>query len=192
MYQVQITLEGIADFLFNRMTEADLAGFRSGKSSGDMSDEQRRKAAEAKVYADADGLYLPAWTVKKAIMEGAQVAGLKLNRKPLRQRLAATLFVQGVGGRFVTDKGKPVKHADYLSEVMGRTPPGPRGKAAIVRRPALKIGWRLVVTAAVLDDGVPPKAVQEALEAAGPYVGVGAWRPEFGRFILRDFTIKEK
>lgn len=191
MYQVQMTWEGIADLLFNRMTEADLSGIRGGNSSGDKTDAQRQAAAWDKVYADSEGLYMPAWTVKKVILEGAHTAGIKLNRKPLRQRLAATLFVQGIGGRFVNEKGKPVKKADYLSEVVGRIPPGPRGKTTIVRRPALRLGWRLIATAAVLDDGVPEKSIQQAIEAAGPYVGIGAWRPEFGRFHLLDFTVKE-
>ena len=188
MYSAGIVVEGIADFLFNRMSEEELRGFRAGQGGGDKTDEARAKAAELKVYADDEGLYLPAWTVKKAIIEGAHSAGLKLNRKPLRQRLAAVMFVQGVG-RFTDKKGKPITERDYMSEVVGRIPPGPKGRATIVRRPALRGGWRLRAGIAVLDDGVPDEAIKTALESAGLYVGIGAWRPEFGRFVVREFKV---
>ena len=32
-------------------------------------------------------------------------------------------------------------------------------------------------------------AESAALDSAGLYVGIGAWRPEFGRFIVRDFKV---
>jgi hypothetical protein len=59
---------------------------------------------------------------------------------------------------------------------------------AIIRRPALKAGWRLQGALMVLDDSVPAEAIHSALVAAGVYVGVGAWRPEFGRFLVPAFT----
>ena len=185
MYEIQVVIEGIADFLFNRMTDEEMAGFRGGTSAGDKTDEARGKLAEKKVYADGDGLFLPAWTLKRVILDGAHAAGLKLNRKPLRQRLSAVMFVQGTP-RFVDVKGKSVKERDYMHEVAGRVPPK-KGVMTIVRRPAMKAGWRLRGTLAVLDEGVPDKAVRESLEASGVYVGVGAWRPEFGRFVVREF-----
>lgn len=185
MYELNVTIEGIADFLFNRMTEDELKGFRAGASAGDKSDEARGRLAEQKVYADDQGLILPPWTVKRLVLDGAQRAGLKLNRKPLGQRLSAVVFVQG-SPRFVDPKGKPAKARDYMHEVPGRVPPR-KGVMTIVRRPALKAGWRLKATLAVLDDGVPPDSVRAALESAGLYVGVGAWRPEFGRFLVIEW-----
>lgn len=184
MYFLNFTIEGVADFLFNRMTEEDLSGFRGGKSSGDLTDEQRQKLAEKKVYADDAGLYLPAWTVKRAILEGAHSVGLKLNRKPLRQRLAAVMFVTTLP-RFSRD-GQSIQERDYLHETGGRIPPR-KGVYALIRRPALRAGWTLRATLTILDDGVPADAVRQSLEASGLYVGIGAWRPEFGRFIVREW-----
>lgn len=186
MYEITITIEGLADYLFNRMTEADLAGFRGGQSGGNATDEQRRKASEGRVYADDEGLFLPAWTIKRVLLDGANAGNLKLSKKPLARRLAAVAFTQGVG-RFYRG-AKAIRERDYLSEVPGRTPPK-KGTMTIVRRPALKAGWLLAFRIAVLDDGVPPQIIRDALDAAGIYVGIGAWRPEFGRFIVREFSV---
>lgn len=185
MYTLSFTIEGTADFLYNRMADEDIANFRAGKNTGDRSDAERGKAAEAKVYADDAGLFVPAWNVKRSILDGARVAGLKLNRKPLAQRLSSVLFVQDVA-RFVDAKKKPVRERDYMHEAMGRIPPR-TGRASIVRRPAMKVGWRLSAAVAVLDDGVPADAIRAALEAAGVYVGIGSWRPEYGRFVVREW-----
>ena len=59
----------------------------------------------------------------------------------------------------------------------------------IVRRPAMKAGWKIQATIAVLDDTLPVEALRNAIETAGLYVGVGSWRPEFGRFVLREWAI---
>lgn len=191
MYTIDATFKGLADMLFNRMPDEEMANFRSGKSSGDMSDEQRAKLAEKRAYADDAGLYWPQWTVKKTILEGASAAGLKFNRKPLRQRLAAVLFVREPG-RFVTENGKMVAERDYLHQVPGRQPPGPKGKMAIIRRPALKAGWLLRVRLVVVDDAVPPEAVRQATEQAGMLVGTGAWRPEYGRFVVTEWSVSKE
>src|SRR3990167_1605540 len=183
MYEIQCVLEGTADVLFNRMTEEDLAGFRGGQGTGDRTDEQRQKLAEKKVYVDDQGLYLPAWTLKRVILEGAHSVGLKLNRKPLRQRLAAVMFIAGLP-RFVRDDQENIRERDYLHETGGRIPPK-KGVYALIRRPALRTGWQLQVSLTILDDGVPADAIRRSLDAAGLYVGIGAWRPEFGRFIVR-------
>lgn len=187
MYQVAFTIEGIADFLFNRMTDEDLAQFRGAASGGKMTDEQRLKRAEGKVYSDDDGLFLPAWTVKKLFLNGAFEGKLKFDKKPLHRIIAAMVFVQGAG-RFVNDRGKPVMERDYIHEITGRTPPR-TGAMTIVRRPAMKAGWLISAQAAVLDASIPPDALKNALTSAGLYVGVGSWRPEFGRFILKEWSV---
>lgn len=187
MYQVSMKIEGIADFLFNRMTEEDLGDFKGGKSGGQMTDDQRLKRAEGKVYSDEAGLFLPPWTVKKLFLNGAFEGKLKLSKKPLHRIIAAMVFVQGPG-RFVDDRGKPVVERDYIHQITGRTPPR-TGAMTIVRRPAMKAGWKIQATMAVLDDTLPVEALRNAIETAGLYVGVGSWRPEFGRFVLREWAI---
>ena len=187
MYEVHVTLEGLADFLYNRMTPEDLEAFRGGQTGGTLTDAQRKEAAEKRLYVDKEGCYLPEWTTKRVLLEGARWGKLKLGKKPLDRILAAVAFVQEPS-RFMRG-GKPIKLRDYLREDIGRTPPK-KGVCTIVRRPALKAGWQLMIRLMVLDDVIPDKAIKEAFEMAGMYVGVGAWRPEFGRFIVRSFTTK--
>jgi hypothetical protein len=52
--------------------------------------------------------------------------------------------------------------------------------------------WTAQFTIILNDDGIPKEVINEILQQAGRYVGVGDWRPEkkgiFGKFIVTSFT----
>lgn len=183
MYEMRVVVEGVAPFLFNRMTEAAAESFKSGQTGGTKTNDQRVEEAKDKVYLDSHGLFLPAWNIKRGILDGAGKTGMKWNKRALWQHLSAMLFIQDVG-RF-TRAGIPLKEADGLSQVPGRTPPK-RGVATIVRRPVLTAGWQLRWSMSILDDGIDPKLVRASVEALGLQVGLGSWRPEAGRFLVLE------
>src|SRR3990167_1501833 len=185
MYYLDVELEGIADILFNRFSPGARKQWETGSTGQKPTAKQAQEAAEGRAYLDHTGLYLPPWTAKKILLEGAFDGKLKINKKPLHRWLGAVAFVQGTP-RFLDQKGKPVKTWDYVHEVMGRQPPGPKGKPALILRPALRAGWRLTFQVAILDDVISEKAVHEAYSQAGLYVGAGGWRPEFGRFLVKS------
>jgi hypothetical protein len=61
-------------------------------------------------------------------------------------------------------------------------------RARVVRlRPAFKAGWQLEFKITILDDELPMGIVQDILTLAGKAVGVGDYRPKFGRFRVVSF-----
>jgi hypothetical protein len=63
-------------------------------------------------------------------------------------------------------------------------------RARVVRiRPAFKPGWRLSFEITILDDQVPANVVNEVLIMAGRTVGIGDFRPRFGRFMVTGFQV---
>lgn len=66
------------------------------------------------------------------------------------------------------------------------------GGAVWVVRPRFD-QWRLEFTVTLLqDERVSGEVLKDILSYAGLYVGIGAWRPKFGRFAVVDFINKNK
>ena len=63
-------------------------------------------------------------------------------------------------------------------------------RARVVRiRPTFKAGWKLDFEITVLDDQIPANVLNEVLQLAGRTVGVGDFRPRFGRFMVTGFKL---
>lgn len=63
-------------------------------------------------------------------------------------------------------------------------------KARVVRvRPVLRTGWEISFTIQVTDDQLPADVVNDILVHAGRSVGIGDFRPRFGRFLVSQFTM---
>lgn len=176
MYRIAAEIEGITAFLFNRYADDPESGVTGRKKTT----EQKVDEAHLKVYRDEDGLYWPGWNVKRMLADGCKAAGLKNGRAALWPMVVASVFAQGTP-RF--------DRSDYtIHTVMGRVPPRTGGYVPI-RRPALDAGWRLSFDLLVTLDTLHPDALRESLTVAGELVGMGSWRPEFGRFLVRDWSV---
>ena len=174
MYKVNCTIEGIAPFLFNKMPTVDLPT--------NPTEKDRKKQAEDRAYKDPGGIYLPGWNIKRLIADGASMANLKTSKKPLWKLILATCFIQAEP-RFNR------KTWDYMDERMGRIPPR-KGPMVMLWRPALSPGWQLSFIINVVDEIMPPELLKVSLETAGLLVGLGAFRPDHGRFIVPVFEVE--
>lgn len=177
MYQIEGAVEGVAPILFSRWV-TDLEASTTGQK---MTPEQRTAEAEQKVYSDADGLYFPAWNLKRAIVDGCRSANLKDGRKSIAPLVMASVFPENEP-RF------GVASFDYLHEATGRRP-AKTGGAVLIRRPALAPGWRLAFRLNIVMDRLHPDVVRASLDEAGLVIGIGSWRPEYGRFVVRDWSV---
>lgn len=67
-------------------------------------------------------------------------------------------------------------------------------RARILRtRPLFKSGWEAIFNMTILDDTIPVDTVRDILIRAGSYVGIGDWRPKFGRFeVIKFEEVKRK
>lgn len=65
-------------------------------------------------------------------------------------------------------------------------------RARVVRlRPAFSAGWKLEFDIEIADNEIAPSLVNEVLTLAGQSVGIGDFRPKFGRFMVTRFEVDE-
>jgi hypothetical protein len=77
---------------------------------------------------------------------------------------------------------------DYVHTCWGRVPPR-TGAMVPIRRPAMNAGWKVSFTLAVMNDSIGEGQIREALDHAGLMVGVGSWRPQYGRFRVTSWEV---
>ena len=175
MYKIEVELEGLAPFLYNKMSDVEIDLLDRGRTGWKRSLEQRIEEAHGKCHKDEEGnLIVPGENILKCIENAAMQTKVKDAKVLLASLLNATLFVDG-HGRFASNEYT-------LFNKVGRIPPGPRGKAAVIRRPMIAQGWRLFFVLIMLDEARAPEMIREVLEHAGLFIGLGAWRPKYGRF----------
>jgi hypothetical protein len=176
-YIVRARIVGVADLLFHRWNcEAVDAKAKSAKGSK----AKKSDDLESYVYRDDAGeLALPGEYVRQSIIHAA-----KFRQDPRSPRKSAMdLFKAGVIG--LTPLATfGVKDWDYEH----------RCRVTIQRngitrcRPALKAGWTVEVDLMVnLPEYIAPDALQDVLVNAGRLIGVGDFRPTYGRFAIRQF-----
>lgn len=178
MYEIEVKLEGIVPILFNR--PFDITGSGGAKKTP----ETLKKEAIQRLHMNGKDICLPPLMLKNCLTTGAAKKGLKQHgRQGLAGFIGGGIFVQG---DMLFGKKKP----DFIHEHWGRIPPGPKGSAVTLYRPALNEGWKLSFGLSVLDDNISSDKLRQALEYGGLFVGLGAWRPEFGRFVVKKWGDK--
>ncbi len=180
MYQIHGTIKGAAPILINRFTEASQNEMEKSSTGGKFTKEQRIAQAWESVYKDEQGYYLPAWNLKCCLVEGAKRGSIKEGKKSIAPFLQATVF-----------PADPVRFSiaeAFLHETWGRRPPR-TGGACMVRRPGFQVGWELPFVLNVVDDRRTPEQIRRCLEEAGLLVGLGSWRPEYGRCTVAAWEV---
>ncbi|RPJ00652.1 MAG: hypothetical protein EHM36_14360 [Deltaproteobacteria bacterium] len=117
------------------------------------------------------------------MLEGSGLANLKVGKRGLKTYLEATVFPEG-NLYFGADK------PDFIHECTGRRPPK-TGGACIIKRPALNAGWKAPFSLLVVDERRTPEEIKKAIEESGMLVGLGDWRPEYGRFFLTAWKVEK-
>lgn len=176
MYTIKTTIEGIAPILFNAPS-LDMLNPVAGQRL--KTDADRDAEALKRAYVNERGLYLPAWNIKKALLQGFQSLDLRVpgsKTKRLWRFVQPVLFIEPDQVLF------GVENPDFLHKCPGRNADG---SATIVRRPAMRDGWHLSFSIRILDDVVREDDLRLSLQTTGERVALGGWRPEYGRFVIR-------
>ena len=176
-YTVSVTVEGSADFLFHRWNcEAVEEKGRAAKGSK----AKKTDDLESYVYRnDAGELCIPGEYLRMAIVGAA-----KFRQDPRSPRKSAMdLFKASIISlTALASVGK--KEWDYED----------RRRVVIQRngvnriRPALRAGWKANFELMVnLPEYVDRNMLRETIESAGRLIGLGDFRPTFGRFGIIAF-----
>ncbi len=180
-YALHVTLEGTSDLLFHRWNcEAVDEKSKAAKNSKAKKEDN----VESYVWRTETGqLAIPGEYVRQAIIHAA-----KFKQDPRSPRKSAMdLFKAGVVS--LTDLGSlGKKDWDYLDTRRVTVQ-----RAGVNRtRPAMKKGWNSSFTFQVITPEYIDKALfVEVLNTAGRLVGVGDFRPTYGRFQVTNVKIGE-
>jgi len=176
-YIVKVTIQGAADFLFHRWNpEAVDAKASAAKGSK----AKKTDDIESYVYRDDDGgLCIPGEYVRQAIIGAA-----KFRQDPRSPRKSAMdLYKAGV---ICLTNLAPLGTKDWDYEDRRRVVVQRNGVNRT--RPAMKAGWKIEVELQVnLPEYIPQTDLLEVLTNAGRLIGVGDFRPSYGRFQVTSF-----
>lgn len=181
-YIVQIQITGTAPILFHRWSCEDVEA-KSKASKG--SKTKKTDNLEAYLYRDGSKeICVPGEYLRQSVISAA-----KYRQDPRSTRKSACdLFKAGVIS--LTELAPTgAKEPDYLDRrrvcIM---------RAAITRvRPALSAGWTAAFQMQVqTPEYIPPQFLHSVLIDAGRLVGIGDFRPSFGRFNVTKFEVLEQ
>ena len=187
-YQAVVTLRGTADMLFHAWDNESVAA-KAAAAKG--SKAKKTDDVDSYVYRDDAGhICLPGRYLIGSIIDKSNGAA-KYRQDPRSPRKSALdLFKAGVQTSTLlapvipVGATKPTKEWDYLDRqrvVVQRS--------AITReRPAFRAGWEATITLMVLTpEYISPTILLDVLTVAGRLVGVGDFRPSYGRFQIVRF-----
>lgn len=176
-YQIAITIEGVADFLFHRWNpEAVDAKANAAKGSK----AKKTDDLESYVYrTDKKMLAIPGEYVRQAIIGAA-----KFRQDPRSPRKSAMdLYKAGI---VCLTTLASLGTADWDYEDRRRVVVQRNGVNRT--RPAMKAGWKVEVDFAInLPEYIKPDDMMDVLTNAGRLIGVGDFRPSYGRFQVRSY-----
>lgn len=178
-YVAEITVEGVAPILFHRWSCEDVEA-KAGAAKG--SKAKKEDNVESYMYRDVEGfISVPGEYVRQSIIEAA-----KYRQDPRSPRKSARdLFKAAIIS--LTDLASTgAREPDYLDRrrccVM---------RAGVTRvRPALNAGWKATFQLMVqVPEYISPATLNSVIADAGRLVGIGDFRPSFGRFNVVNFEV---
>lgn len=150
----------------------------SGKE--ELRREVERAEWEGSLYWDGERLFIPGDNIQAAITEAArrtkagkraQEALVPINDTPITTKPS----FDSLDDLFANPQ--------FQLRQAVRIPPR-TGSRIMKVRPMIPTGWELRFDIEYDGDSLPTKDLTTALENAGKYIGIGDWRPKFGRFTV--------
>jgi len=190
MYQVNVKVQGTSVMLQHRFPIPTYEEMGSGGTKSTGAKDYREEWRQSLYVDDKNGVYQPANHFELAMVKAAvnfKVTGKR--GKSYKDMVSANVVIDPEKILFGienpkdldTDADKPL-YLDLRPVVIQR--------ARVVRiRPAFKPGWELEFTINVLDNELPANMLQDILVLAGKTVGIGDYRPKFGRFAVVKFDV---
>lgn len=147
---------------------------KAGKKTKALTDDEQYEMHSYK----KDGKFIQPAEMIEAAMVKAGVNWCMDGKKTYKDAFKAGIFIDPV----------EIEHEiqDFHPDARWGKNPNTGGAIWVVRPCADK--WKLTFTInLLLDEKIPNEVLKDALDYAGLYVGIGAWRPKFGRFKVTSF-----
>ena len=183
MEKINVTIQGITPILFNRFRDTAIEG-KSKKKTGALVEAD----IEDKLYKDEKGkIQLPAVYLKNALTEASKQFKIQGKNKATYSKIVGSsvdvmpFYIDFEAGNYEVFRISAVN-------------PMTKGRMMVSRPKFNK--WQASFQIILNDDQVDVSVINEILEHAGKYVGVGDWRPEkkgmFGKFMITSFKQEKK
>ena len=194
LQEIVFEIEGTADLLMHNRRLADPV-FKTTRAMKEISAKKKKTDADflemkrlefsGGLYIDENGPYIPSEWTDSMIRDGAKV--YKQGKLMTAGVMPSSPF------SYLIYKGPKTEDELFDNPAFVDTR-GVRVQTSVVMRtrPLFPIGWRLKFGVKINTDVIQPKDVERAIDAAGSTVGLGDYRPKFGRFVLISATPVEQ
>jgi hypothetical protein len=182
MEKIKVTIEGTTPLLFNRFRDVQIEG-KSKKRTGAVAESD----IEDKLYLDEEeNVCLPSVYLKNSISEASKQFKIVGKGKSTYSKLvASTIEIEPFMILLNTN--------NYEVFRISAVNPMTRGRMMTERPKFSK--WSASFEIVLNDSAIPVSVLNEILEHAGKYVGIGDWRPQtkgmFGKFMITSFKIEK-
>ena len=181
-----VRLQGTQDILFHRWSSEDVAQKSEAKKG---SEEKKTDNLEAYVYRDEQGqICIPGRYIVRSITEaGRNFQDPRSKKKMAKDLVQAAVMCDELLSPILIN-GEPVKTWEYEDRqrvcIM---------RSAITRtRPAFKKGWEVEFSlVSLVPDLVTPDFLRKLVDNAGLLIGLGDFRPTYGRFRVIRWELKQ-
>ena len=185
-FWANVRLQGTQDILFHRWSSEDVAQKSEAKKG---SNEKRTDNLEAYVYRNDKGfICIPGRYITRAITEaGRNFQDPRSKKKMAKDLVQAAVMCDELLSPILIN-GEPVKTWEYEDRqrvcIM---------RSAITRtRPAFKKGWEVDFSlVSLVPDLVTPDFLRKLVDNAGLLIGLGDFRPTYGRFRVIRWELKQ-
>ena len=183
-FSVKVKIQGTQDLLFHAWNDEAVSQKANARKG---SEEKKRDNPESYIYRNDEGyICMPGRYIVRSIVEaGRNFLDPRSARKTAKDLVQAAVMADEMLSPVLV-KGKPTKEWEYDDRqrvcIM---------RSAITRtRPAFKKGWEVDFTLVSLaSDLVPPDFLRKLIDNAGLLIGVGDFRPTYGRFRVNHWEI---
>ena len=184
-FSVNVRIQGVQDILFHRWSDEDVAEKAAAEKGAGV---KKTDFVENYIYRNEDDyICIPG----RYLMRAMQEAGLRFQdpsvtkMKTARDLVKAAIMTEEIYSPILVG-GKPTKDWDYEDRqrvcIM---------KASVTRtRPAFKKGWEVKFTLTnQTPQFLPDELMRKLVDTAGLLIGIGDYRPTYGRFKVTHWEV---
>lgn len=182
-----VTIQGAGGMLFNKMP--DLSETKAEKKSQEKVDkaELERKNWREKLYFESDGMvYVPGENIHQCMKDAAQYWGQKIpgeGNKTYTDVVNKSVIVESMNLGVHKDSDKIVP---FGKNTNGNPSKGKKSGCKVYKIRPLLMPWQGTFIIHVFDARLSQAVLKTILTYAGTFIGLGDWRPIYGRFSFTD------
>lgn len=196
MYEVKVRIVGTAPILQHKFGAVALDSLMQGQKKKTGSTDYSKEWLETAYFSAEGFVFQPATHIEGSMVKAASSFTISgKGKKTWKDAVRGYVYVSPDEVPLlwrgecipVPDDSLLLEPTEALSVSVMRVTVN---RAAVARsRLQVAAGWELAFQISVTDDQVRPDVLENILVEAGRAIGIGDFRPRYGRFHLQEFTV---